>query len=99
MSYAGAWPTLEELKLIVDVDANSTDFDVTIQRQLDVGIALVKQTVGTWDDVIDVPDDQLAGAALRAAYLLSLKESPAAIVNDTVFATYMHGHRRRFSIA
>lgn len=96
---AGAWPTLDELKLIVDVDPNSTDFDVTIARQLDVAIGLVKHEVGQWDDVLDVPDDALAGAALRAGYLLSLKESPAAIVNDEVFATYMHGHRRRFSIA
>lgn len=99
MSYPGAWPTLAELKKIVDVDAGSTDFDVTIQRQLDVAIGLVKAQVGVWDEVFDVPDDQLSGAALRAGYLLSLKESPAAILNDTVFSTYMHGHRRRFSIA
>jgi hypothetical protein len=99
MSYPGAWPTLAEFRLIVDVDPNSTDFDVTLQRQLDAGIALVKQQVGTWDDVFDVPNDQLSGAALRAAYLLSLRESPAAIVTDTVFSTYMNGQRRRFAIA
>lgn len=97
MSYPGSWPTLAELKLIVDVTTD--DFDVTIQRQLNDGIALVKQTVGAWDDVLDVPDDQLAGAALRAAYLLSLKESPSAILTDTVFTTYMNGKRRRFAIA
>jgi hypothetical protein len=96
---AGAWPEVDELKKIVDVDPNSHDFDVTIARQLTVAIQLVKDTVGTWDDMLDVPDDQLAGAALRAGYLLSLKESPAAILNDTVYMTYMHGKRRRFSIA
>jgi hypothetical protein len=94
---AGDWPTIDELKLIVNVDGD--DFDTTIARQLADGIQLVKDTVGKWDDLMDLPDDMLAGAALRAAYLLSLKESPAAIVNDMVFATYMHGHRRRFSIA
>lgn len=99
MSYPGSWPTLEELKRIVDVDPESDDFDVTIQRQLDAAISLVKHQVGAWDDVIDMPDDQLAGAALRAGYLMSMKESPAAIVRDTVFDTYMHGKRRRFSIA
>lgn len=99
MSYAGAWPTLEELKKIVDVDPDSDTFDVTIQRQLEAAIALVKAETGAWDDVIDLPDDQLAGAALRAGYLLSLKESPAAIVKDKVFETYMHGKRRRFSFA
>jgi hypothetical protein len=96
---AGDWPTISEFRAIVNVDPDSHEFDVTLARQLDVGIALVKQQVGQWDDVLDVPDDALSGAALRAAYLLSLKESPAAIVNDMVFATYMHGHRRRFSIA
>jgi hypothetical protein len=96
---AGDWPTVDELRLIVNVDPDSHAFDVTLARQMADGIALVKQQVGIWDDVLDLPDDQLAGAALRAAYLLSLKESPAAIVTDTVFATYMHGHHRRFSIA
>lgn len=99
MSYPGSWPTSDELKLIVDVDPNSTEFDVTIARQMAAGIALVKQQVGLWDEVMDVPDDQLSGAALRAAYLLSLKETPTAIVLDQVFMTYMSGHHRRFAIA
>lgn len=99
MSYPGSWPTLAELKKIIDVDPNSDDFDVTIQRQLDAAIALVKAQVGEWDELIDVPDDQLSGAALRAAYLLSLKETPTAIVLDQVFMTYMSGHHRRFAIA
>jgi hypothetical protein len=99
MSYPGAWPTLAELKKIIDVDPNSDTFDVTIQRQLDVAIAIVKNEVGKWDEVIDLPDEQLAGAALRAAYLLSLKENPAAILTDKVFTTYMYGHHRRFSFA
>ena len=99
MSYAGAWPTLAELKRLVDVAEGDGSFDVTIERQLNAAIELVKAETGAWDDVIDLPDDQLAGAALRAAYLLSLKESPAQILSDKEFATYMHGHRRRFSFA
>ena len=99
MSYPGQWPTVDELKLIVNVDPDSTEFDVTLARQMAAGIALVKAQVGEWDELIDVPDDQLSGAALRAAYLLSLKESPTAIVLDQVFMTYMSGHHRRFAIA
>lgn len=100
MSYPPCtWPTVEELRLIVNVDPDSTEFDVTLARQMAAGIALVKQQVGQWDELIDCPDDQLSGAALRAAYLLSLKESPPEIVRDAVFATYMHGHHRRFAIA
>lgn len=100
MSYPGCeWPTADELKLIVNVDDNSTAFDVTLARQIAAGIALVKSQVGEWDELIDCPDDQLSGAALRAAYLLSIRESPAAIVTDQVFMTYMSGHHRRFAIA
>lgn len=99
MSYPGAWPTSDELKKLVDVDPESHEFDVTINRQMAAGIALVKDQVGEWDDLIDVPDDGLSGAALRAAYLLSLKETPTAIVRDQVFMTYMAGHHRRFAIA
>lgn len=100
MSYPGCtWPLVDELKKIVDVDPNSDEFDVTLARQMAAGIAFVKQQVGEWDELIDCPDDQLSGAALRAAYLLSLKETPTAIVLDQVFMTYMSGHHRRFAIA
>ena len=77
-----SWPTVAELKKIVDVPADSDYFDETITRQLAAGIALVKQQVGGWDEDTDDPDDMLAGAALRAAYLLSLRETPAAIVGE-----------------
>ncbi len=99
MSYPGQWPTVDELRKIVDVDPDSHAFDVTLARQMAAGIQIVKDEVGNWDDVIDVPDDQLAGAALRAAFLLSLRESPASIVTDREFATYMHGKHRRFAIS
>lgn len=99
MTYPCTWPTAEELKLIVNVDPNSSAFDTTLERQMAAGIALVKQEVGEWDDLLDCPDDMLQGAALRAAYLLSLRENPTAIVLDQVFMTYMSGHHRRFAIA
>lgn len=100
MSYPGcSWPTLDEFKKIVNLDPDTDMFDVTAQRQLDAAIGLVKAQVGEWDELIDCPNDQLSGAALRAAYLLSLRESPAAIVNDQVFMTCMTGQHRRFAIA
>lgn len=93
------WPTLAEFKTLVDLDPDASDFDTIAQTQLNAGIALVIDQTGTWDEDVDEPDDNLVGAALRAAYLLSLKESPASIVTDQVFATFMAGRRRRFSIA
>lgn len=94
-----SWPEADELKKIVNVDPDSTEFDTTIERQMAAGIALVKKEVGGWDEDTDDPDEMLSGAALRAAYLLSLRETPTAIVLDQVFMTYMAGHHRRFSIA
>jgi hypothetical protein len=99
MSYPGTWPTADDLKKLVDVDPTSTEFDDIIDKQIASAIALVKDQVGQWDELIDAPDDQLWSAALRAGYLLSLKESPTAIVGDQVFMTLMSGHHRRFAIA
>jgi hypothetical protein len=99
MSYPCVWPTSDDLKKIVNVDPDSSEFDEIIEKQIASAIALVKDEVGQWDEVVDTCDDQLWGAALRAGYLLSLKESPTAIVLDQVFMTYMSGHHRRFSIA
>ena len=97
--YGGEWPTISEFRKIVDVPQDDTYWQTTLARQLAAGIELVKAQVGTWDELIDVPDDNLSGAALRAAFLLSLKEAPAAIIADSVFATYMNGRRRRFAIS
>lgn len=103
MSYPGTWPTLADFARLVDVDADSIATDETLERalekQLAAGISFVKDQVGAWDDVMDAPDERLWNAALRAAYLLSLRESPAAIASDLVFAAHMSGHRRRFAIA
>ena len=93
---AGAWPTLASIKHLVDVDPNDTSWDGEIADQLNTAIQLVKDETGGWDDLLDIPDASLAGAARRAAYLLSLKESPAQILRDPEFMTYMHGHHRRF---
>lgn len=103
MSYPGTWPVLADFARLVDVDADSIAADPTLeealQKQLDAGISFVKDQVGAWDEVIDAPDERLWNAALRAAYLLSLRESPPAIASDVVFASHMSGHRRRFAIA
>ncbi len=93
---AGQWPDLDSIKRLVDVDPTDSNWDVEITDQLNAAITLVKDEVGNWDDLLDVPDAQLAGAARRAAFLLSLKESPAQILRDPVFATFMHGKHRRF---
>lgn len=103
MSYLGTWPTLADFARLVDVDADSIAADETLERalekQLAAGIAFVKDQVGQWDDVIDMPDEGHWNAALRAAYLMSLRESPAGIATDQVFMAHMTGRRRRFAIA
>lgn len=94
-----SWPDLAEFKNLVNLDPAGTDFDATAQKQLKAGIGFVKDQVGAWDDDVDSPDDNLAAAALRAAFLFSLRESPASIAADHIFMSLMAGRRKRFSIA
>lgn len=110
-----AWPELDELKQVLDVTSDDWDGqaesgggeDVTtrLTRLLSAAIIYVKGVVGAWDEDVDVPDDNLAQAALRAAELIALKPEVAAAVvsgkriEDPAFQMLMRGHRRRFGIA
>lgn len=83
-----AWPELDELKQVLDVEStdwdgeagSGGDEDVTtrLSRLLAAAIATVKVDVGNWDEMVDEPDDNLAQAALRLAELLALKPELAA---------------------
>ena len=102
-----AWPELDELKQVLDV--TSTDWDggsvsggdtSRLTRLLSAAIDKVKADVGGWDDLVDVPDDSLAQAALRMGELLALRpEAAAQAVSDPTYQRLLYGHRRTFGVA
>lgn len=92
------WPSSEELKQVLDV--TSDDWDTTLDRVRAAAIAKVKLDVGSWDELVDSPDDALSQAALRMAELLSLRpEAAAGVVGDPTYQRLLFGHRRSFGIA
>lgn len=95
------WPDTEELARVLNVDTNSTDWTVTLDRVLASAISWVKGKVGNWDDSTDEPDDNLAQAALRMAELIALRPETAAAVgnNDPTINRLLFGRRRKFGIA
>lgn len=106
IGFAGVvqWPTLEELKQVLDVESLDWDGDVDgptrLTRLLYAAIAKVKADVGTWDDSVDHPDASLSQAALRMAELMALKpEVVSGMPKDPTYQNHLYGHRRRFGIA
>jgi hypothetical protein len=100
MSYPGAWPTLAELRKVLDVDPNSNAWDTTLERVLASAIDRVKGDVGAWDELIDAPTDRLAQAALRMAELMALRpETAVAASSDPTYNRLIAGYRRRFAIS
>jgi hypothetical protein len=91
------WPALAELKQVLDVE--STDWDATLTRVLASAIRKVKSDVGSWDDDVDEPDENLAQAALRMAELMSQRpESQASWSLDPAYHHLLFGHRRVFGV-
>lgn len=101
------WPQLDELKQVLDVDsddwdgaANDYGGPTRLTRLLAAAIERVKLDVGDWDEYVDVPDDNLAQAALRMAELLALRPGAAAYASaDPTYQKLLFGHRRKFGIA
>ena len=92
------WPTLDELKQVLDV--TSDDWDVTLDRVREAAIFKVKSDVGDWDELVDDPDDSLAQAALRMAELLALRpEAAASAASDPTYVNLLLGHRRKWGTA
>jgi hypothetical protein len=91
------WPDPAELKQVLDV--TSDDWDSTLDRVLASAISHVKSVRGAWDDDVDVPDENMAAAALRMAELLALRpEAAADSINDPTFSRLMAGRRRVFGV-
>lgn len=97
------WPTLDELKLTLNVTENH--WDEQLERALEAGIDRVKADVAEWmstgyDYGPDFPNASLANAALRAAVLLRPNADPGVDVgSDPIYRAYMTGQRRRFPIS
>lgn len=100
MSY-GEWPTCEEFRRVIDIPNSEADeWEVTVCRVLAAAIERVKDDIGAWDDLVDVPDDNMAQAALRMAELMSLRpEGAQATINDPVYWRLLRGRVRRFAIS
>ena len=98
------WPTLDELKQWRDVTGAEWDGDTDLtrfQRELDAAIEIVKIDVGLWDELTDMPDAQLAEAAMRMAVLLRANagEDGSLLRNDPQYQACLKGHRRRWAVA
>lgn len=101
------WPQLDELKQVLDVEsddwdgtANDYGGETRLTRLLAAAIEKVKLDVGDWNEYVDVPDDNLAQAALRMAELIALRPGAAiGTVADPTYQRLLFGHRRKFGIA
>ncbi len=96
------WPDTDELKKVLDVDADGgDDWTTTLDRVLASAIAAVKSDVGRWDEDTDEPTDNLAQAALRMAELMALRPEAAASAGktDPTYQRLMFGYHRRFAIS
>lgn len=91
------WPELAELIQVLDVPNGATDWETTLSRALANGISYVKSVRGDWDEDVDEPTDNLAGAALRMAELLATRPD-SDNTRDKTFLRLMTGQRRRFGI-
>lgn len=96
------WPTLEELKKVLDVtdDSWNGEDDSTLLEGVRLSaIEKVKGDVGLWDEYEDQPDIPLSRAALRMAELMALRPDAAAENRaDPVYQTHLFGHRKRFAV-
>ena len=94
------WPDAAELKRVLNVEGSSAeDWDLTIDRVLASAISRVKGDRGTWDDDVDVPDENMSAAALRMAELLALRpEAAADSIKDPTYDRLLTGRRRVFGV-
>lgn len=97
------WPQVTELAQILNIepDATVTEWLTTLNRIMAAAIVHVKGDVGRWDDAVHTPNDNLAGAALRMAELMSQRpgtiSTPAT--EDAAYQAFMAGQRKRFGLA
>jgi hypothetical protein len=108
------WPTLEELKQLLDITSEDWDGDsddTRLTRVLASAIDLIKVEVYgsglNFDDVITDPTDSQAQAALRLAELIATRPdagvsrtgSDRMFLQDVTVLRLLKGSRRSFGIA
>ena len=102
------WPTLDELKQLLDITSEDWDGDsddTRLTRVLASAIDRIKAEVaGTtviFDDVIVDPTDSIAQAALRMAELIATRPDATAISpsQDPTLRRLLYGSRRAFGVA
>lgn len=100
------WPTVDELKRLLDVDTD--EYDAHLVGLLDAAVDRVKRDIGYWDEATDVPTKALANAALRAAIVMRVNAETteptvtrfggAVLAGDSIYQFWLGGHKRRFHI-
>jgi hypothetical protein len=102
------WPTLEELKQLLDITSEDWDGDsddTRLTRVLASAIDLIKVEVYgsglNFDDVIVDPTDSQAQAALRLAELIATRPdgTVARFRQDPTIHRLLYGSRRAFGVA
>lgn len=100
---SGGWPAVTELAQVLNIapDATVTEWLTTLDRILAAAIAHVKGEVGRWDEASNAPNDNLAGAALRMAELMSQRpdSSIPPTGTDPAYRAFMTGQRKRFGVS
>lgn len=89
------WPELSDLKLRLDI--TSDDYDGQLDVLLAAAIAQIKEKVGLWDEMVDMPDEALAAAALQRAF--EMASTDASVIEARKSEQLLFGHRRRFGVA
>lgn len=103
------WPKLDELKQVLDIQADMTAWDgdglgyeddTRLARLLQAAIDKVKEDVGNWDEYSDFPDSRLSQAALRMAELMAMRpELSSETTRDPTYNRLLKGHHRSFGMA
>jgi hypothetical protein len=101
------WPTLDELKQVLDITsddwdgaATSDESETRLSRLLEAAIAHVKADIGNWDEILDEPNASHAQAALRMAELMALRpEIAAEAAKDPTYQRLLFGQHRAFGIS
>lgn len=97
-----AWPELDELKQVLNVESTDWDGDdenTRLTRLLGAAIAQTKADIGLVDDDFE-PSDAQAQAALRMAELLAVRPGElASAAKDPTYRLLLKGSRRVFGIA
>ncbi len=95
------WPDVAEVEHLLDL-GDAPWIEEHLQHALDAAIEGVKQDVGNWNEMTDVPDERLRQAALRAVQVLRVNAPDDGwrdLRQDRIYLSLIQGHKRTFGIA